>query len=113
MFLSFITSLSISLWLSAMNVFFRDIQRIIPFILSIWLFLTPVAYSLESVPKRWRDLYLLNPMTGVVVGFRWALFGTEQLDLVALGISIGIVVLLFSSGLLFFGYMERLFADIV
>lgn len=113
LFYAFVAALSASLWLSALNVVFRDVQLIIPFIRTVWLFLTPVAYSLESVPELWRNLYLLNPMTGVVVGFRWALFGTEQLDLAALGISLAIVLVIFAGGLIFFNYMERLFADVV
>jgi lipopolysaccharide transport system permease protein len=114
MLLAVITALGVGLWLSALNVIYRDINYILPFLVQFWLFVTPVAYPASMVPERWQLLYALNPMTGVVEGFRWALLGMPSAapDLMMLISSI-ISVLVLVSGLFYFRRMERTFADTV
>lgn len=107
------TALGISFWLSALNVRYRDVNYLIPFIAQFWMFATPVVYPASLIPERWRVLYGLNPMVGVVEGFRWALFGTGQPPGLMLAVSIGVVAILFVTGVLVFRKMERSFADVV
>lgn len=112
--LAILTALGVGLWLSALNVLYRDIGYIMPFLTEFWLFVTPVAYPASLVPEQWKLLYALNPMTGVVEGFRWALLGSENSapsPMLAISASIAVVVLI--SGLFFFRRMERQFADMV
>lgn len=112
--LALITALGVGLWLSALNVMYRDIGYILPFLTQFWLFMTPIAYPASMVPEKWRLLYALNPMTGVVEGFRWALLGTQQANSsLMLAVSAGISVVILVSGLFYFRRMERLFADMV
>lgn len=112
--LALVTALGVGLWLSALNVMYRDIGYILPFLTQFWLFITPIAYPASMVPEQWRLLYALNPMTGVVEGFRWALLGTQQANSgVMLAVSTGIAILVLVSGLFYFRRMERLFADMV
>jgi lipopolysaccharide transport system permease protein len=101
------------LWLSALNVEYRDVRYTIPFLIQFWLFLTPVAYPASIVPERFRVLYGLNPMTGVVEGFRWALLGKEQTDSSMIVVSVLVVVLMLVGGGYYFRRMERTFADVV
>lgn len=108
-----LTTLSVSLWLSVINVRYRDIGQAVPFLVQIWLFASPVAYPLSVVPERWRIPYSLNPMTGVIEGFRWALLGKATPDLLPVIIAIGIVLALFFGGIIFFKRMEDTFADVV
>jgi len=108
-----ITSLAVGLWLSALNVRFRDIKYVTPFLVSIWMYATPVAYSATLIPEQWRFLYGLNPMTGVVEGFRWAMLGQQTSISALLGISIAAVLLLFITSLFYFQRMELTFADLV
>ncbi len=106
------TALAVGLWLSALNVQYRDVRYTIPFLVQFWLFITPVAYSSSLVPERWRALYGLNPMTGVVEGFRWALLGrAEPPGAMLLVSALSVAVLLFG-GLFYFRRMERRFADV-
>jgi lipopolysaccharide transport system permease protein len=108
-----LASLSVSLWLSSLNVRYRDIQHTIPFIIQFWQYATPIAYSISIIPEQWRTLYGLNPMVGVVEGFRWALLG-KTVDLgFPFYMSILIVVILFIGGLVSFKKMEDTFADII
>jgi len=108
--LALITSLGVSLWLSAMNVIYRDVGYILPFLTQLWFFITPVVYSSTDVPEKLRLLYALNPMTGVVEGFRWALLGTQAPGpMVAVSSLISVLILI--SGLIYFRQMERRFAD--
>jgi len=107
------TSMSISLWLSALAVRYRDIKFITPFIVQAWLFITPVAYSSSLIPEKWQWLYNLNPMTGVVDGFRWVLFGQASNFNNMIFISIGVVVFVWITGLIFFQRMELTFADMI
>jgi lipopolysaccharide transport system permease protein len=111
--LAFLTALGIGLWLSALNVKYRDIAYVIPFLTQFWLFLTPVAYPSTLVPQQWKLLYSLNPMTGVIEGFRWALLGQQNLPLLFLALSAAAVLLLFVGGLFYFRRMEYEFADMV
>ena len=111
--LAMATALAVGLWLSALNVQYRDIQQMIPFLVMIWMYASPVAYSATLIPEGpWRIIYALNPIAGVVQGFRWALLGTAPPD-TALLVSSAVVLVLLISGLFFFRRMERTFADIV
>jgi lipopolysaccharide transport system permease protein len=111
--LAIVTSLGVGLWLSALNVIYRDINYVLPFIINFWLFITPVAYPASMIPERWQLIYALNPMTGVVEGFRWALLGTTSAPgpMVAVSSLISIIILI--TGLYYFRRMERTFADVV
>jgi len=111
--LAVLTALAVGLWLSALNVEYRDVRYTLGFLVQIWLFATPVAYSSSLVPERWRPLYGLNPMAGVVEGFRWALLGHGQPPGALLGVSMGVTVVVLAGGLWYFTRMERTFADVV
>lgn len=114
MLLAVITALGVGLWFSALLVMYRDINYMLPFITQLWMFVSPVVYASSSVPEQWRVLYSLNPMAGVVEGFRWALLGTQQsISPLMIAISAGISLTLFISGLFFFRRMERVFADMI
>jgi lipopolysaccharide transport system permease protein len=111
--LTILTALSVGLWLSAMNVQYRDIQHMVPFIIQAWMYASPIVYPIETIPEGiWRWLYGLNPMVGVIQGFRWVILGRARPDLTML-ISFGAVILLLISGLYYFRRMEKTFADIV
>jgi lipopolysaccharide transport system permease protein len=109
--LALITTLGVSLWLSALNVMYRDVGHIIPFLTQIWFFITPVVYSSTVVSPKWQVLYALNPMVGVVNGFRWALIGTRFNPGPMLIASVAVALLILVSGLFYFRNMERTFAD--
>jgi len=109
--LAFIATLGVSLWFSAMNVIYRDVGHILPFLTQIWFFVTPIMYSASMVSPKWQILYALNPLTGVVEGFRWSLLGVHSLPWQLLAVSAGIAVLVLISGLVYFRNMERTFAD--
>jgi len=111
--LSFIIALGVSLWLSALNVQFRDVQYIIPFITQLWLFATPIAYPSSILPYKWKTLYAMNPMVGVVEGFRWALLGTDTAPGPIIIVSSLVALLLLVSGALYFRRLEKTFADVV
>ena len=106
-----LAALSVGLWLSALNVRYRDVRHTLTFLMQFWLFATPVAYPASLVPESWRLLYALNPMTGVVEGFRWALFGTPVDVAMMIGPSVAVVVILAAGGLAYFGRMQATFAD--
>ncbi len=108
-----ITALAVGLWLSALNVQYRDVYYTIPLLTQVWLFSTPIAYSSSLVPQKWRILYSLNPMAGVVEGFRWALLGKSDEVGGLVIVSIVMVVVLFTGGLVYFRHMESSFADVV
>jgi lipopolysaccharide transport system permease protein len=110
--LALATALSVGLWLSALNVEFRDVRYTIPFLTQFWMFATPVAYPSSLVPARWRPLLGLNPMAGVVDGFRWALLGQTGAPGPLLWVSIGAVAALLFGGLMYFRRMESTFADV-
>ena len=111
--LTLIASLGVSLWLAALNVEFRDVRYIVPFIVQFWLFATPIAYSSRLLPQPWRTLYGLNPMVGVVEGFRWALLGTNTRPGPIVAISSAVAVLVLIGGAYYFRRMEKNFADLV
>jgi lipopolysaccharide transport system permease protein len=111
--LALVTAVGVGFWLSALNVLYRDINYLLPFLTQFWMFLTPIAYPSSMVPQRFQALYALNPMTGVVEGFRWALLGTGQAPGVMTLVSTLVSLTLLISGMFYFKRMERLFADMV
>ena len=111
--LTLITSLGVSLWLSALNVQFRDVRHAIPFLTQLWLFATPIAYPSSLLPEPWRTLYSINPMAGVVEGFRWALLGAETAPGPMIIVSSLAALALLVSGTFYFRRLERTFADVV
>jgi lipopolysaccharide transport system permease protein len=111
--LSIVTALGIGLWLSALNVIYRDVNYIIPFLTQFWLFVTPIAYPITLVSEKWRILFWLNPMTGVVSGFRWATLGNEAAPDPLIWVSVLISLVVLASGLVYFRRMERTFADTI
>jgi len=110
--LALATSLGVGLWLSALNVKYRDFQYTVPFLIQIWMFASPVVYSSSLVPEALRPIFGLNPMTGVIEGFRWALLGTGAPSTMVL-VSVGMVIVLLVSGMFYFRRMEQYYADIV
>jgi lipopolysaccharide transport system permease protein len=106
-------SLALGLWLSALNVTYRDVRYAIPFLLRLWFFATPIVYPISSIPPAWRAWYGLNPMVGVVEGFRWALLGKSSPSLPAIGISIVVAIVLLIGGLFYFHRTEQVFADVI
>jgi homopolymeric O-antigen transport system permease protein len=111
--LAVVTALAVGLWLSALNVRYRDIRYTLPFLTQIWLVATPVAYPSSMVPAAWRSLYALNPMVGVVDGFRWALMDGAPAPTLTVGVSCLAVALLLIGGLFYFKRTERTFADVI
>jgi lipopolysaccharide transport system permease protein len=111
--LALIASLGVGLWLSALNVEYRDVRYVVPFITQFWMFVTPIAYPSSLLSEPWRTLYGLNPMVGVVEGFRWALLGTKTAPgpLIAVSSTAALVILV--TGAFYFRRMEKTFADIV
>jgi lipopolysaccharide transport system permease protein len=109
--LALVATLGVSLWFSAMNVIYRDVGHILPFLTQIWFFVTPIGYSSSVVSQKWQILYALNPLTGVVEGFRWCLLGMHSLPWQLLAVSAGVATILMVSGLVYFRNMERTFAD--
>ncbi|KAB8144679.1 ABC transporter permease [Chloroflexia bacterium SDU3-3] len=111
--LALATALGVGLWLSALNVQFRDVRYVVPFLTQLWLFATPVAYPSTLVPEQWRALLALNPMVGVVEGFRWALLGADTRPGPMVLVSSLAALALLVSGAFYFRRMERTFADVV
>jgi lipopolysaccharide transport system permease protein len=111
--LALVTAIGVSLWLSALNVQFRDVRYTIPFLTQTWLFLTPIAYPSSSIPQPWQTLYGLNPMAGVVEGFRWALLGTDTSPGPMMIVSTVVALTLLVSGAFYFRRMEQSFADVL
>jgi len=111
--LALVTSLGVGIWLSALNVEYRDVRYVVPFLVQLWLFATPVAYPSSLVPEPWRVVYALNPMVGVVEGFRWALLGTETAPGPMVLVSALVAMAVFIAGILYFRKMEDTFADVV
>ncbi len=111
--LAFVTALGVGLWLSAVNVQFRDVRYTIPFLTQFWLFATPIAYPSSLLSEPWRTVYGLNPMVGVIEGFRWALLGAPTGPGPIIMVSAGVAGALVCSGLYYFRRLERTFADIV
>jgi lipopolysaccharide transport system permease protein len=111
--LAILTALGVGLWLSALNALYRDVRYVLPFLVQFWMFASPVAYPSSLVPEKWRWLYGLNPMTGVIEGFRWALTGHGQPPNILLAASSAAVLVLVFSGLVYFHAMEGRIADVV
>jgi lipopolysaccharide transport system permease protein len=111
--LAILTALAVGLWLSALNAIYRDVRYVMPFLLQFWMFASPVIYPVSQVPARWRALYGLNPMAGVIEGFRWSLTGTGRPPGMLFAISVGMVLLLLYGGLVYFQKMETTIADVV
>jgi lipopolysaccharide transport system permease protein len=111
--LALVTSLGAGLWLSALNVQFRDVRHVMPFLTQFWMFATPVAYSSSLLGEPWRTVYGLNPMAGVVEGFRWALLGTSPAPRPMMAVSAAAAAALLVTGAFYFRRMERRFADLV
>ncbi len=111
--LALVTSLGVGLWLTAMNVQFRDVRYAVPFLVQAWMFATPIAYPSSLLDEPWRTLYGINPMAGVVEGFRWALLGTETAPGPIVIVSALVAVGLLISGAFYFRRMEKTFADVV
>lgn len=111
--LAFVTALALSLWLSALNVLYRDVGYVIPFLVQLWMFVSPVIYPITKIPAGpLRIAFALNPMTGVIGGFRWALLG-QELPGGYMWISVVVIIILLTGGLFYFKRMERVFADVV
>ena len=111
--LAVVTSLGAGLWLSALNVQFRDVRYVVPFLVQFWLFSTPIAYPSSLLQEPWRTVYAINPMVGVVEGFRWALLGTDTAPGPMIAVSALIALALLIGGAFYFRRMEKTFADIV
>lgn len=111
--LAIVSALAVGLWLSALNVEYRDVRYVVPFLTQFWMYATPVAYSSNLIPEKWRLLYALNPLTGVIEGFRWALLGQGSSISGLVWVSSGIILLLLISGLVYFKRMEDTFADVI
>src|SRR6202030_1144307 len=107
------TALAAGLWLSALNVQYRDVRHTLTFIVQFWLFASPVVYPSTLIPARWRPLYGLNPMAGVIEGFRWALLRKAPAPGPMLGVSILVTAAILVGGLYYFRRMEKTFADVV
>jgi lipopolysaccharide transport system permease protein len=106
-------ALAVGLWLGPLNVRFRDIKHTLPFLIQIWMYASPVIYPLSLIPDNLKWVYSLNPMVGVIEGFRWALLDKGAPDLTAIGIGAAGIVVLLAGGLVFFKHMERSFADTI
>jgi len=108
-----VTALAVGLWLSALNVQYRDVRYTLTFIVQFWLIASPVAYSATLVPAKWRPFYGLNPMAGVIAGFRWALLGKTAAPGAMLWVSVAVVAVVLVGGLYYYRRMEKTFADLV
>lgn len=108
-----VTALGVGLWLTALNVKYRDVRFVVPFLAQFWLYASPVAYATSLVPEKWRFIYGLNPMVGVIEGFRWALLGKSSPDFGMMTVSLSIVIGILVTGLFYFRKMEQTFADVV
>jgi lipopolysaccharide transport system permease protein len=111
--LAMITALAIGLWLAPLNARYRDVGHTIPFLTQFWMFASPVVYPVSMIPEPWRLVYSLNPMVGVIEGFRWALLGKENPDFAPILVSVAVVLVLLAGGLVFFKRMERTLADVI
>jgi homopolymeric O-antigen transport system permease protein len=106
-------ALAVGLWLAPLNVRYRDVNHTIPFLVQAWMYASPIVYPLSLVPESWRLVYSLNPIVGVIEGFRWSLIGAGDLNVAAIGLSVAVTLPVFLGGLVFFRRMERAFADVI
>ncbi len=111
--IAFFASMGCGLWLAALNVKYRDFRYIIPFVVQFGLYISPVGYSSSMIPEQWRLLYSMNPMVGVIDGFRWAIIGNTQIYMPGFILSLVIVTVVFLTGLFYFRRTEKVFADII
>jgi lipopolysaccharide transport system permease protein len=111
--LAILTALGVGLWLSALNAIYRDVRYVMPFLIQFWMFASPVAYPSSLVPEKWRWVYGLNPMAGVIEGFRWSLAGHGNAPGAMVFVSAAVVVLVLLGGLAYFQHMETTVADVV
>jgi len=111
--LTLLTALGFGIWLTALNVKYRDVGMAVPFLIQIWMYLCPIVYPLSLVPERFRAVYSLNPMVGVIEGFRWSLLGTASPDWQAIGVSVAAMSVILISGLYYFRRSESWFADVI
>jgi lipopolysaccharide transport system permease protein len=111
--LTFLCAVGVGLWLSALNVEYRDIRYAIPFLIQIWMFVSPVIYPVSILDEKFRWLLALNPMAGIINAYRASLLGHKPIDWFLLGISASIIIILFVSGVSYFRKMEKTFADVV
>jgi lipopolysaccharide transport system permease protein len=111
--LAMVTALAIGLWLAPLNARYRDVGHTIPFLTQFWMFASPVVYPVSMIPEPWRLVYSLNPMVGVIEGFRWALLGKENPYFLSMLVSIAVVLVLLAGGIFFFKRMERTLADVI
>ena len=111
--LAMMTALAVGLWSSALNVKYRDVNSVIPFLIQVWMYASPVVYPVSFIPEKWRMLYSLNPMVGVIEGFRWALFGKRNPDFLIIAVSSLAVLALLVGGVVYFRRMEQTFADVI
>ncbi|TAK12375.1 MAG: ABC transporter permease [Anaerolineae bacterium] len=111
--LALMAALGVGLWLAAWNLHFRDVKYLLPFLSQFWMLASPIAYPLSNIPAQWQMVYALNPMVGVVEGFRWALLGGEVFPSMAVGLSLVVSFAFLVSGLFYFRRLERTFADTV
>jgi lipopolysaccharide transport system permease protein len=108
-----LTAFAVSLFLSAANVKYRDVGHAIPFVIQIWMFVSPIVYPVSLVPDQWKWLYGLNPLTGVIEGFRWALLEQSAPDPTVMTASVAVIAMCLFAGLVYFRQMEREFADVI
>lgn len=113
MLVNMIIAIGVSFWVSAFSVHYRDFIYVLPFLTQAWMYASPVAYSSSIVPERWRMIYALNPMVGIIDGFRWALLGQGEFSWVSIGISLAIGMFVFVLGAFVFRRIERGFADVI
>jgi lipopolysaccharide transport system permease protein len=111
--LTLVTSIGVSLFFSALNVYYRDFMFALPFVVQVWMYASPVVYSSSLIPAPFRPLYILNPLVGIIEGFRWSLLGQGEFPALSIGISIVISIIIFLSGAFVFQRVERNFADVI
>lgn len=111
-FAAMLTAAGVGCWLAALNIQYRDVKYVTPFLVQVWMYASPVVYPMSMVPERYRALYALNPLAGIIEGFRAALLGTGEIPWPMIGVSLGAGVVLFVSGAIYFRRMERVFADV-
>jgi lipopolysaccharide transport system permease protein len=107
------TALGVSLFLSALNVKYRDVGNVLPFLTQLWMYASPVIYPASIIPERWRLLYSFNPIVGVIEGFRWALLGRDAPHPAVVGISSGAAIIILIAGAVYFRRTEHTFADVI
>jgi len=110
---AWIAAVGVGTWLAALNVYFRDVAQVIPFLIQVWMYASPVVYPASLIPAQYQWVYGLNPMVGVIEGFRWALLSQEQPPAELLLVSLAATLFIFAFGVLFFQRLERSFSDVV